>query len=355
MPSAQILNVDDYVPGRYARTRLLKQAGYTVAEAGTGAEALNFINREHPDVVLLDINLPDISGLEVCQKIKSEPATSNTAVLQISASMTQSHHQVEGLNSGADGYLVEPVDPSVLLATIRALLRARQAEDALRRSNDDLRHFAYMVSHEMTEPLRMITSYTQLIANRYQGRLDPDADEFLSFITSGAARMKNFLGDLLSYSHAVNAERRFHRCSTEVILAAALSNLELQIKETGANIERDPLPDVIGDDTQITHVFQNLISNALKYRREEVPTIHIGAKAEGDMCRFSISDNGVGIDPKYFEQIFTIFKRLHGRDVPGTGIGLALCKRIIEAHGGQIGVESQPDVGSKFFFTLPKA
>lgn len=354
MAPPQILNVDDYAPGRYARTRLLKQAGYSVAEAGTGAEALSFVAQEHPQVVLLDVNLPDMNGFEVCQKIKSNPATASTAILQISASMIQSQHLVEGLNSGADTYLVEPVEPSVLVATVRALLRARQAEDALRRSNEDLRHFAYMVSHELNEPLRMITSYTQLLANRYHGKLDSDADEFIEYVTTGTGRMKHFLGDLLTYSQAVNSERDFRRCSAETIVRAALFNLELFIKETGAVITTDALPDVIGNETQLTHVFQNLISNSLKYRGERRPKIHIGAADNGDKWSFAITDNGMGIDEKYHEQIFTIFKRLHGRDVPGTGIGLALCKRIVETHGGAIWVESGLGVGSTFFFTLPK-
>jgi signal transduction histidine kinase len=355
MPSAQILNVDDYAPGRYARTRLLKQAGYTVAEAATGAEALLYIAAERPQLVLLDVNLPDIHGFEVCQRIRANSATATTAVLQISASMIQSQHLVEGLNSGADTYLVEPVEPSVLLATVRALLRARQAEEALRRSNDDLRHFAYMVSHELNEPLRMITSYSQLLGTRYGGKLDEDADQFIDYIITGTTRMKHFLGDLLKYSQAVNANDDFRKCSTEAILWAARANLELAIQETGATITHEPLPDVLGNETQLTHVFQNLISNALKYRRDVRPEVHIGVADKDAEWEFAITDNGIGIEPQYLEQIFGIFKRLHGRNVPGTGIGLALCKRIVEAHGGQIWVESQPGAGSTFFFTLAKA
>jgi signal transduction histidine kinase len=355
MPSAQILNVDDYAPGRYARTRLLRQAGYTVAEAGTGADALRYISTEHPQLVLLDVNLPDIHGFEVCQQIRANPAMASTAILQISASAIQVQHQVEGLNAGADSYLVEPVDPSVLVATIRALLRARHAEEALRRSNEDLRHFAYMVSHELNEPLRMITSYSQLLGTRYHGKLDEEADEFIDFITTGTSRMKHFLGDLLKYSQAVNATRDFRSCSSEAILWAARANLEMLIKETGAEITHDTLPPVIGNETQLTHLFQNLISNALKYRRDVRPAVHIGIGDKEEMWQFAFTDNGIGIEPQYLEQIFGVFKRLHGRNIPGTGIGLALCKRIVEAHGGEIWVESTPDVGSTFFFTLPKA
>jgi signal transduction histidine kinase len=356
MPKAQILNVDDYAPGRYARSRILKQAGYTIAEAGTGEEALRFVNEIHPQLVVLDVNLPDINGLEVCQRIKANPDTASTAVLQVSAARIQNHHLVEGLNSGADSYLVEPVEPSVLLATVRSLLRARQAEEALRRSNEDLKHFAYMVSHELNEPLRMITSYTQLLAHRYRGKLDSDADDFINFTTAGAARMKDFLGDLLKYSQAVNVDHDFHPCSCEVVLGAALANLHVAIGEAAAEITHDPLPDVCGNELQLTHVFQNLIGNAVKYRRKDVPLqVHISSEPTNGMRMFSVADNGIGIDSQYFDQIFGIFKRLHGRDVAGTGIGLALCKRIIEAHGGEIWVESKAGTGSTFRFTLPNA
>lgn len=355
MVKTQILNVDDYAPGRYARSRILKQAGYTVAEAGTGAEALRLVNAQRPQLVLLDVNLPDISGLEVCQRIKGNAETASTAVLQVSAARIQNHHLVEGLNSGADSYLVEPVEPSVLLATVRSLLRARQAEEALRRSNDELKHFAYMVSHELNEPLRMITSYTQLLAHRYGGKLDKDADEYINYTTAGTARMKDFLGDLLTYSQAVNATHDFRPCSCETVLWAALANLHLSIEENSATITHDPLPTVLGNELQLTHLFQNLIGNAIKYRRDVPPEIHIQVEDNEHEWRFTVKDNGIGIEAQYIDQIFGIFKRLHNRSVPGTGIGLALCKRIVESHGGDLWVESEPGVGSSFFFTLPKA
>lgn len=356
MPNVQILNVDDYAPGRYARSRILKQAGYTVAEVSTGEEALTYVHQKRPQLVVLDVNLPDINGLEVCQRIKGNAETASTAVLQVSAARIQNHHLVEGLNSGADSYLVEPVEPSVLLATVRSLLRARQAEEALRRSNEDLKHFAYMVSHELNEPLRMITSYTQLLAHRYEGKLDREADEFIKYATAGAARMKDFLGDLLDYSQAVNVDHDFRPCSCETVLTAAVANLQLAIRESAANVTHDPLPEVIGNEMQLTHVFQNLIGNAIKYRRADVPVrVHISSEPVASMRQFSVQDNGIGINPQYADQIFGIFKRLHGREVPGTGIGLALCKRIIEAHGGEIWVESKPGVGSTFRFTVPNA
>jgi DNA-binding response OmpR family regulator len=169
-----ILNVDDYVPGRYARTKILKQAGYPVIEAGTGAEALELVKHQRPALVLLDVNLPDITGFEVCRQLRSDPETETLTILHISASSVLTQHQVSGFEAGADGYLVEPIEPPVLLATVNAYLRARRAEEEMRKTNEELRWFAYRVGHDLNEPLRTITSHTQLLHLRL-GR-DPEPD-----------------------------------------------------------------------------------------------------------------------------------------------------------------------------------
>ena len=185
-PSSQpILNVDDYTPGRYARTKLLRQAGFTVLEAATGKEALDQVSVGRPALVLLDVNLPDMSGFEVCRRIKKDPKTAATTVLHISASNVQVQHQVHGLDLGADGYLVEPIDSAVLVATVKAFLRARQAEDALRRSNEDLERFAYTVAHDLNEPLRTVTAHTQLLARRLGSSPDETNAECVRFIVEG--------------------------------------------------------------------------------------------------------------------------------------------------------------------------
>src|ERR1700728_3380055 len=169
-----ILNVDDYVPGRYARSKILKQAGYPVIEAGTGAETLELVKHQRPALILLDVNLPDMSGFEVCRRLRSDPQTETLTILHISASSVLTQHQVSGLESGADGYLVEPVEPAVLLATVNAFLRARRAEDEVRKSNEELRWFAYRVGHDLNEPLRTITSYAQLLKRQLGENQNPE-------------------------------------------------------------------------------------------------------------------------------------------------------------------------------------
>jgi two-component system, sensor histidine kinase and response regulator len=349
-----ILNVDDYVPSRYARTKVLRQAGFHVLEAATGAEALQSVIENSPALVLLDVNLPDVSGFEICRQIKRNPKTSTITVVHISASSVQSYHQVHGLDSGADSYLVEPIDPGVLIATVKAFLRARQAEEALRRSNDELEWFTYRVAHDLNEPLRTVTAHVQLLELELAGRLEKGASECIQFVVDGAQRMRSFIDELLRYARATHSDRHITKVDCEAMLGQIITDLQAAIGSTGATISHDPLPTVKAD-AGFEYVFQNLISNAIKYRREGVPPeIHISARPDGDAWLFSVRDNGIGIEPKYQQSIFRIFQRLQGPEVPGYGIGLALSQKIIQAHGGAIWVESEPGCGSTFYFTLPR-
>ena len=225
---------------------------------------------------------------------------------------------------------------------------------ALQRSNAELEQFAYVASHDLQEPLRMITGYTQLLVKRYQGKLDLNADEYINFAVDGAKRMQGLINDLLTYSRVGTRGKAFALADCEIILRNALASLEVAIQESGATVTHDPLPTVLGDEGQLGQLFQNLISNAIKYRDNKSPEIHVSSKREGKAWLFSVKDNGIGIDPRYAERIFVIFQRLHTRDeYPGTGIGLALCKKIIERHGGSIWVESAPGEGATFYFTIP--
>ena len=227
--------------------------------------------------------------------------------------------------------------------------------EELARSNAELEQFAYVASHDLQEPLRMVASYTQLLARRYRGRLDADADEFIAFAVDGATRMQTLIRDLLSYSRITTQGRELHPTDTNLACTTACSNLQSAIEESGAMVTTGALPTVAADETQLTQLFQNLIGNALKYRRERRPEIRIEARAMADAWQFSVQDNGIGIEPQYFERIFQMFQRLHTREeYPGTGIGLTLCRRIVERHGGRIWVESGPGVGSTFFFTFPR-
>jgi PAS domain S-box-containing protein len=232
-------------------------------------------------------------------------------------------------------------------------LLAKKTEE-LQRSNQELEQFAYVASHDLQEPLRMITSYIQLLAKRYQGKLDKDADEFIGFAVDGATRMQRLISDLLVYSRVGTRGKAFEPTDSYQALAAALDNLQLAVEDCGATVTHDKLPTVMADSSQLTQLFQNLIGNAIKFHGEEKPLVHVSAQQRANEWLFSVHDNGIGIAPENFERIFVIFQRLHSRsEYPGTGIGLAVCKRIVERHGGKIWLESELGKGTQFFFTLP--
>jgi two-component system, sensor histidine kinase and response regulator len=352
--AASVLNVDDYAPGLYARSKILRQAGFDVLEASTGTQTLKLASEHRPAVVLLDVNLPDMHGFEVCRRMRTDPALAATTILHISASSVQEETMVRGLNTGADGYLVEPLDPAVLIATIKAYLRVRQAEISLRRSNEDLERFAYRVTHELNEPLRTITMHAKLLEQRLTGTLAPEEARSFQFVQEGAQRMRAFIDDLLRYSQSTHAGSDVRPLDLETLLAGAMSSLSASIDESNAKITHDPLP-VLVTDSRMENVLQNLISNAIKYARKDVPPeIHVSARAEGDRWVLSVRDNGIGIAPQYQKSIFQVFHRLHGKDVPGTGIGLALVQKIVETNAGNIWLDSTPGAGSTFYFTIPQ-
>ena len=236
----------------------------------------------------------------------------------------------------------------------RAEKALRHTMEDLKRSNIELEQFAYVASHDLQEPLRALTGMVQLLQRRYQGQLDARADEYIAHTVDAARRMQTLINDLLSYSRVGTRGRAFEMIDMHVVLQSTLANLSVLIQENAAVITHDPLPTVRVDAMQLGQIFQNLIGNAIKFRSDEPPIIHIGAERLPDSWRFSVRDNGIGIDPQYFERIFAVFQRLHTRrEYPGTGIGLAICKKIVERHGGTIGVESQPGRGSTFYFTIP--
>ena len=260
---------------------------------------------------------------------------------------------------------LESAEGVLVTAAIRDISTRKKAElhllrkvEELNRSNEELGQFAYIASHDLQEPLRMVASYTQLLSRRYKGKLDADADEFIAFAVDGASRMQRLIQDLLAYSRVGTKGKDLLDTSSQEALQRALLNLRGAIEERGALVTHGPLPPVLADETQLVQLFQNLVGNAIKYQRPGgVPQVHVSVTRSGeDKWMFAVKDNGLGIDPQYFEKIFGMFQRLHKREeFAGTGIGLAICKKIVERHGGSISVESQPGQGSTFFFALARS
>jgi len=258
--------------------------------------------------------------------------------------------------------VISPQD-EIVYGAARDFTERHQAEETLRqqaeeleRSNRELEQFAYVASHDLQEPLRIVSSYVQLLARRYQGKLDQDADEFIGFAVEGANRMKSLITDLLAYSRVGTRGKELAPVEMEDALERATRNLRLAIQDSGAIIAHDDLPVVLADQVQMTQLLQNLIGNAIKFRGSKAPRIHVGVRRRDERWLFFVRDNGIGIDPQYAERIFVIFQRLHNRDeYPGTGIGLAICRKIVERHGGEIWVESKPGNGATFYFTLQPA
>jgi PAS domain S-box-containing protein len=240
-----------------------------------------------------------------------------------------------------------------LVGSVVDITNLKAVEEELIRSNEELQRFAYVASHDLQEPLRSVSSFLQLLQRKYKGKLDSDADEFIGFAVDGAHRMKRLIGDLLAYSRIDNEAKPLEAAALDSALDVALENLKGAIQESGATIARDPLPTVGGDAAQIAQVFQNLIGNAIKFRGERALEIRIGAEKTDSGWTVHVRDNGIGIESQYAERIFVIFQRLHGQRYPGSGIGLSICKKIIERHKGRIWMDSMPGAGTTFHFTLP--
>jgi signal transduction histidine kinase len=370
-----ILIVDDVSANLQIVTSQLEARGYVALVARSGQEAIERAEFAQPDLILLDVLMPGLDGLETCRRLKRNEATRDIPVIFMTA-LTGTEDKVSGFRAGAVDYVTKPlnaeevlarVDTHLTLYALRQQLAAQnqqlrqeiaareEVQAALQRSNAELEQLAYVASHDMQEPLRMVASYLQLVAQRYGDLLDADGHEFIGYAVDGAKRMQALISDMLAFSRVNTRARPLAPTDCAKIVATARLNLQIAIEEAGATITEGELPAVLGDATQLLQLFQNLIANAIKFRGDAAPRVHVVAQPAEDGWCFSISDNGIGIAPEYFERIFVLFQRLHGRkEYSGTGIGLALCKRIVERHGGRIWVESTPGQGSVFSFTLPR-
>jgi PAS domain S-box-containing protein len=337
-----ILNEDGTT--RYASPSVKRVLGYEPHEAIAG----NRLDHIHPDDLLklgeAFHQLLEAQGDIVQTEVRAKHKDGSWRSLDCTGHNLLQHPAVEGI-------VINCRDITDRKQTEAELSRA-MAE--LERSNSELEQFAYVASHDLQEPLRMVSSYVQLLARRYKDKLDSEADEFIAFAVDGASRMQRLINDLLSYSRVTTRAKPFASTDCEEVIGQATNNLTVAIEESGALVTHDALPTVMGDESQLMQLLQNLMGNAIKFRGDEPPNVHISAKSTLHEWVFSVRDNGIGIDSEFSDRIFQIFQRLHTRDkYPGTGIGLAVCKRIVERHGGRIWVESQPGTGTTFSFTIP--
>ena len=249
---------------------------------------------------------------------------------------------------------IEVEEGFFVLASVIDIGPRKQVEAELRRSNQELERFAYVVSHDLQEPLRTVSSYVQLLSRRYHDHLDADAVDFIDFAVGGARRMQQLIADLLTFSRVGTRGAPLVPTGMQAVYESALASLRAALDESNATVTSDPLPTVVADAGQLAQLLTNLLGNALKFRGDLPPHVHVSARRAGRMWTITVQDNGIGIAPEYFERVFVIFQRLHSREeYPGTGVGLAICKRIVERHGGRIWVESTPAQGARFSFTLP--
>jgi signal transduction histidine kinase len=422
MPLGNILVVDDTAENLRLLSTMLTQSGYAPRCVINGKMALRACNSNPPDLILLDIMMPEMNGYEVCQHLKLEAKTREIPVIFISAK-DEVFDKVNAFAVGGVDYISKPFQFEEVLARIESHLSLRnlqkqlkeqnvllqeeimsrlaveqtlqeknlilqqeistrravekalqeqnlvlqqeisnrqRAESALlksnqelARSNAELEQFAYVASHDLQAPLATIASYAQLLEKRYKDQLDSKANKFIGNIVQGCTRMQTLIDDLLEYSRVGRSQKPFQLTDCNHAVQQALANLQGAIRETQAVVTYSELPAVMGDISQLVQLFQNLVGNSIKYRHDAPPVVHITACKQEKDWLFSVSDNGIGIATQHQARIFQIFQRLHTqKEYSGTGIGLAICQKIVERHGGYIWVESKPGQGSTFYFTL---
>ena len=422
MPLGNILVVDDTAENLRLLSTMLTQSGYTPRCVINGKMALRACNSNPPDLILLDIMMPEMNGYEVCQHLKLEAKTREIPVIFISAK-DEVFDKVNAFAVGGVDYISKPFQFEEVLARIESHLSLRnlqkqlkeqnvllheeitsrlavektlqeknqilqqeistrravekalqeqnlvlqqeisnrqRAESALlksnqelARSNAELEQFAYVASHDLQAPLATIASYAQLLEKRYKDQLDSKATKFIGNIVQGCTRMQTLIDDLLEYSRVGRSQKPFQLTDCNHAVEQALANLQGAIRQTQAVVTYSELPAVMGDISQLVQLFQNLVGNSIKYRHDAPPMGHITACKQEKDWLFSVSDNGIGIATQHQARIFQIFQRLHTqKEYSGTGIGLAICQKIVERHGGYIWVESKSDQGSTFYFTL---
>ncbi|MCT7962714.1 response regulator [Laspinema sp. D1] len=366
-----ILIVDDTPVNLRVLAKILSDRGYKVRKALNGQIALTACQTLLPDVILLDIMMPDMDGYEVCQRLKSDPKTQDIPIIFISA-LEDEWDKVKAFKSGGSDYITKPFQIEEVLARVKHHLTIQQLQYQLKiqnaelqalneqlvRSNLELEQFAHVASHDLQSPLQVIIGNADLLTWKYEQQLGPDGDRYLTNIIDASGRMTQLIQDLLTYSKVgiPPLAQSFESIDSNFVLEEALANLSGEISKSGSIITHSHLPTVRGNESQLMQLFQNIMANAIKFRLPDVsPKIEVSCNQNNrEEWQFEIRDNGIGIDPDQGDRIFEAFYRLHSYDeYPGTGIGLTLCKKIVERHGGRLWFDSIKGEGTSFYFTLP--
>jgi len=365
-PELRVLLVEDDPADRDLILRELGKGEFEITAdvAGTADEFREKVRTNRPDVVLADYNLEQWRGTDALEILRQEGL--DIPLILVSGALGDVT-AVECIKQGVTDYVLKD-SLARLSVALRGALKDNNARkerkqtqeslaqkvEELARSNADLEQFAYVASHDLQEPLRMVSAYTQLLAERYRGKLDDQADKYIHYAVDGATRMRSLIDDLLAFSRVGRQETAIASTDCEALVQRALENLRAAILESGAVITHGPLPRLMANGSQLQQVFQNLIGNAMKFRGSLAPVIEISAENQGTEWLFSLADNGIGISAEHAANVFVIFNRLHTRtEYPGNGIGLAICKRIVERHGGRIQALPHQGGGTVFNFTLP--
>ncbi|MBR8829225.1 MAG: response regulator [Gomphosphaeria aponina SAG 52.96 = DSM 107014] len=367
-PKADILVVDDTPENLRLLMGILAKQGYKVRPTTNGKNALAVARRESPDLILLDILMPEMDGYSVCKELKADPNFTNIPVIFISA-LNEPIDKVQAFAVGGVDYISKPFQLEEVVARVENQLRIQSLQKQLqeknslleqinlklKHSNNALEEFAHVVSHDLQQPLQCIIGYTQILEYQQQNILNQEAKSYLNKILESGMWMQSFINDLLNHASLESLGGYLTPIDCNQVLKQALNNLQIAIDEQKAQVTSDSLPIVMGNQTLLIQLLQNLLSNALKFSRPEVPLeIKILVEEKEGEWLFKIQDNGIGIKPKNFERIFQVFQRLEQETkTSGTGIGLATCKKIVELHGGRIWVESQMGLGTVFYFTIP--
>lgn len=365
----QVLLVDDNAANLLALENVLRSPEIAVTKAKSGNEALAALLEGEFACVLMDVQMPGMDGFELASIIRNDERTKDMPIIFASGSQRTESDVFKGYENGAIDYLLKPLDASIVRSKIRvfAELYRRRLEskrneeklaayaEELKRSNAELDQFASIAAHDLQAPLRAIDNGAGILAEDFQGKLGGDADKWLGRIRSNAERMRVLINDLLSFAK-VGRRQPSIDLDLSRLVGEVLRDLATAIEESGAKISYENLPQIVASPLELRQLLQNLLSNAIKYRKKETPPeIQFSVKQQEEMWLFQIRDNGMGIDPSHREKVFEIFSRLHSAaDIPGTGIGLAICKKIVEHHGGKIWFESQVGEGCTFSFTLPR-